>query len=42
MVIASNLLLAALHGKDWRRRINAEGRAGAILLARALHKVIKL
>lgn len=42
MVVASNLLLAALHGRDWRKKINKEGRAGAIILARVLHKVSKL
>lgn len=32
----SEQLLAALHGKGWRRKVGREGRAGAVWMAYAL------
>lgn len=33
MELISEQLLAALHGKRWRRKVGPEGRAGALWLA---------
>lgn len=35
--MAGDQLLAAQHGRGWRRKISAEGRAGAMLWARGLY-----
>jgi len=37
--VAATSLLAAMHGKRWRRKVNSEGVAGAAMAARFLLQV---